>query len=216
MGSTSRIAGRVLATGLCRAGLAAGSTVAAGCAEPPPFELVDVGFTDDRSVVLTFSRPLASVDAVDPAAFRLSLARSRTSMTQYYEPGSFGLVEDCREQCEFDDIVQQEICAQSCPGTPGVISVAAVGSAEDEHGLVLALTHAVGKPQCDWIDASREENWEAGFVVAYDGSREPPVRAEDGERLESIMAHWVEAEEFFEVDERFPSGAPHYPIACPH
>jgi hypothetical protein len=201
-------------TGLV-AGLLGALSGISGCADTGSFELVDVDFGDDRSLVLTFSQPLASVDGVDPEAFRISLARARTELTQYYEPGQFGLVEDCLEECFFDDIIQEEICEQACPGDPAEITVATLDNAEHDYRIVLELSNAIGKPQCDWIDQSRDDNWEAGFTVAYDGDREPPVRSTSGQRLDSIMAHWVDGPDFEEVDDRFPSGTPVTPIPCP-
>lgn len=185
------------------------------CADTAAFELVDVDFDDDRSLVLTFSQPLAAVDGVDPEAFRVGLARSRTELTQYYEPGEFGLVEDCLEQCFFDDIIQEQVCEQVCPGDPAEIHVDWLDNAAHAHRMLLGLSNPIGKPQCDWIDHSRDDNWEAGFTVHYDGEREPPVRSTSGQRLESIMAHWVDGGDFEEVDDRFPSGIPVTPIPCP-
>lgn len=201
-----------------RAAIAVGTLGPASCTSDIPLELVDVDFEDDRTIILTFSKELANASEVDPDAFRISLARSSDggqTTTQYFEPGTFGLVEDCLEECYYDYISQMEVCEQACPGDPGIITVVDIDNAKNRHHLELGLSNPVGKPQCDWIDMSREDFWDAGFVVHYDGDRDPPVTAKDGETLDSIMAQWVEADDYVEVDDRFPALPGADPIPCP-
>jgi hypothetical protein len=195
--------------------------VPAGCAKDVPFELADVDFADDRTLVLTFTKHVASVEAVDPLAFRISLARFDRGMsegtTQYYEPGSFGLVEDCLEGCYYDYLSQENVCEQHCPGTPGLIVVESIENARHNKQRVLVeLSNAIGKPQCEWIDESRGEHWDAGFVVHYDAEIDPPLTSEHGDSLDSIMEHWViGSDDFVEVDDRFPHEPGADPIPCP-
>jgi hypothetical protein len=196
------------------AALAAGPV---GCA-PEGLSVVDATFSDQHTLTLTFSAALAPVEAADAAAFRLGLARSGPidgfSSTQYYDPGAVGLVEDCYEECHFDDVKQHDVCEQTCPGTPGEIAVVGI-EPDGTRRLALALSHAIGKPQCEWIQASEDEDWEAGFSVHYDAER-GAVRSRRGDELGSFMALWVETgADFLEVDDRFPGHPGEATIAIP-
>jgi hypothetical protein len=182
-----------------------GQDLLPACGEPPstgslegPPTLLSAQFEDDFLLVrLTFSEPIAPVDEVDPASFRISAARYYGGYdydrTYYWDPMLLF--------CSFTD---------GCFGD--YTDVVELGCAEDDPAaLLLRLDILHGQYLCPIFDYGAMYGTEYMLLPHFDASVGQIVDL-DGEPLESIAAHWVQNDQLAAlIDGNFPD----YPMAIP-
>ena len=168
---------------------------------PGPPTLLSAEFEDDFLLVrLTFSEPIASVDDVDPASFRISVASYyegyEYSYTQYWDPMTL-------------------LCATTDGCWNDYTDVVELGCAEDDPAaLLLRLDIFHGEYLCPILDWAGMYGTVHSVLPHFDASVDAIVDLE-GEPLESIAAHWVQSEQLLvNIDGDFPNYPMPIPIPC--
>ncbi len=173
-----------------------------GVAGPPVLQ--SAVFEDDLLIRLTFSEPIASVDEVDPASFRISVGRYYEG---YYEGESgYTLYEDpMAALCSFTDA-----CSDN------YTDVVEIGCAPDDPTSVLLRVDILHHEYlCPIFDDASTYGLEFEFLPHYDAAA-GMITDLDGEPLESIAEHWVQSEELGAyVEGNFPDLPMRVPIPCP-
>lgn len=172
-----------------------------------PFELLEAERTDDDSLLLTFSHPLASLEGVDPDAFRISFGFS-TRYVGYY--GSYYDNTSYRDPNYFNYYFDPFWAITLAPGP-------------DDAQLRIDFSAPLTSEACNLIAIWEDEpieppnGREVGIFVHY---RPSPIPVQDGQgsELAAIGPDWVDYEgnllnlygEFGFVDLN-----PRVPIPCP-
>jgi hypothetical protein len=196
-------------TGALLAGCQPGDEEAAQCGDtslaskPGPPTLVAAQLIDNTLLRLTFSEPLAAVDEVDPASFRLSWTFSGPGYdgyegyTSYYDP--VAALCSATDYCtgEYTEVVELR-CA---PGDPS--------------SLVLRLenfpTHI-----CNIINQFSNYYGYTSPLLPHFDAMIGTITDLDGEPLASISPAFVsEPEVWLDVEGEFPNYAMRIPIECP-
>lgn len=171
-----------------------------GGGEPGPPTLIAAAFDDDLVIRLTFSEPIASVDEVDPASFRISAATvyayQAEASTSYYDPMVL--------LCSFTDACFEDYT-----------DVVELGCAEDDPAaLLLRLDIFAGQYLCPILANAEMYGIEWLLLPHYDA--QGGISDLDGEPLESIAEHWVQNPELgAQAEGEFPSYPMRIPIPCP-
>jgi len=137
-----------------------------GSGQPPV--LLEASVLSATVLELRFSKPIAAVNDVDPADFRVSLA---TTATSYYS--------DCAPQTSYQDLAASS-------ATTGVWNIP-----EDPHLLRLSLAAPVTPAHCTIIDNARAAGNEGGLFLHYSAGDGASVQDADGNGLADIAAPWV-------------------------
>lgn len=166
---------------------------------PGPPTLVSAQMINYELVRLTFSEPLAPVDGVDPASFRISWAWAYAysgydAYTSYYDP----MLLFC-------------LSSDFCPGE--YTDVVELGCASDDPASLILRLDTFSPMICNLI----------GFYADYPSPLLPHFDAAlgtitdlDGEPLASISPAFVSAPDLYlEVDGIFPNYPTRIPIECP-
>lgn len=203
---------RLSFTGMLLAGCQPNSEDGAQCGDtslqslPGPPTLVAAQLIDNTLLRLTFSEPLAAVDDVDPASFRLSWAWSNSgyagepTYTSYYDPSAAfcGNTDYCPD--EYTEVVELR-CA---PGDP--------------NSLILQL-EGFHEPICEFFNdiSNYYEDYTSPFLVHFDAMIGTGTITDlDGEPLASISPDFVsEPDVYMDVEGEFPNYAMRIPIECP-
>lgn len=204
-----------------------GTLTVAACQQPcdelPPSTPVDPGplhiergrFLDAMRVELAFSRPLAPVDGVDPAKFRLAVARGDTDeygrkclSTTYYCELSLGLSDGGCGRCYTG---YDSPDPDACPSRIEVVSL--VRDDADPRLLQLELSAPIRPLLCLQLGYT---DGDAIVQVHYSALDIPTITDEAGVALGDISPRWVLEgldEEYHE--HLFPNRDALVPIPCP-
>jgi hypothetical protein len=194
-----------------------------GDGDVTPPRLIDVERLDGQTVELTFSEPIRPADAVDPNKWRMSLAFHQQygygyqGATYYFDAGISGVGEyKCYEYCW--PYYDPQYCEQWCYWEQThvtVIDVSAHPMATDRARL--HLSHAIGQPQCDWVDGWSLGGEQAGFHVHYSNNGGLGIEDLAGNDLDAIAEHWnLQPWSYSEyVQGNFPAMPALLPIPCP-
>jgi len=158
------------------------------------FRVTRVEFDGDSSLTLTFTQPIANVDAIDPNDFRISLARSFRS--SYQNPGTG--VTEVSELTFYEDIGW---LTEYYDYDPPRFSFESATLGDVPHKLVLKGIDNVLAPACALVEyyanyyyQPNEYNYtfssDIALFVHYAG-REIPLESQAGEILANIGADWV-------------------------
>lgn len=175
-----------------------------------PLELVLAKFNaTGQFLLLRFSEPMAAVDAVDPADFRISFART-VNYSGYYGDYEWSFYADPGVYYSYGYYEY----------SPLTISKVTAGNKDTD--IVLRFEEPVDPQVCVWL-AQLEEIYEndpsqQGKVALFThySPGEVPVESVDGEVLGAMGAEWVEYEgAFMNVDEYgWPNLDPQVAIPC--
>lgn len=195
------------------------------CDEPPPPPdpttatvpvLVEGRFTGAAVVELVFSVPLAPTDGVDPAKFRLSVARGDTdddrtacfARTDYCDL-SVGLSEYGCGTC--GGYGAYDYGHDECPPRIAVESIALHD--EDPTRLVLSLGAPIRPLLCLQVDYAGDD---AGIMLHYSARDIPTITSATGTKLADIAPAWVLEDRIDAYeDAMFPSRDAFVAIRCP-
>lgn len=175
-----------------------------------PLELVLVNLNKTgQFLLLRFSEPMAPVDAVDPADFRLSLARS-VYYTGYYGQYSWSIYVDPGVYYNYNYY------------DPSPMVVTKVAAGKKETDILLRFETALDPQVCDWLAQLEEilendpsQQGKVGLFIHYSPGA-VPVESLDGEVLSPIGPDWVEYDASFMSVEApgWPNLDPQLPIPC--
>lgn len=184
----------------------------ASCGESDvtPPELVDAQFENQSLLVLTFSEPIAAVDAVTPEThFRLDAAFDLANLgeTAYYDLST-----------HFTGEVpgQDAPLAEQWPRHEGT-TIARVEAGDDPSQLRLYLSIPVDPYACETLLAASALDIPAGIHLHYAQASQPRVTDLAGNELADIAPWWVEAAPAatYTQGPGFPELDPRMPIPCP-
>ena len=199
---------------------------------PEPPQLINVAFLDNLTLQLTFSEPMAAVDAVDPSVFRLSLALGYTesykgyTRTFYQEVGYFNdnnqycYEEYCNENCYYDKRTGEkycyEYCYDYCPYEVQFVNAIAIrNDSADATKIQLVLDPGIGSGVCEAYKELPPE-YSGGLFLHYTDDRPPLPSDTQGQGLFPIGEDWVlQGDSFRDVQGFFPQLNPMLPIPCP-
>lgn len=164
---------------------------------PPPaddgstFELVDAWFTDTTHVELAFSRRLAPSDDVDPAKFRLSIARtdryssrSECLADTYYCELSLGFHSGGCAGCGY---AYGSSTADEPDCDPPTV-VTAIGAGGDDSRLRLEIEPPLRPIICAQADYVEDDG---GIVLHFSHFDIPTIAAVDGTELRGFGERYV-------------------------
>lgn len=193
---------------------------------PGPPQLIAVGFSDNLTLALTFSEPLASPQSVDPRQFRLSAAMAPQNQEYYYAYGTYysevgrwnGTGYFCDEYCY--EYCYEDYCNERCweycytpPGPP--IHFSAITQLPDRPDiLLLTLDNGIGGGVCAHLQQYPEE-WISELFVHYTQGA-TPVTDNVGEPLAPIAEHWALQPDlqYSYLEGTLPFMQPQLPIPC--
>ena len=196
---------------------------------PGPPALLDAQFSDNLTLQLTFTEPLAPAEAVDPRQFRLSTAITDDQGygfegTVYQEVGQlngYGNCEEyCYEYCDYDYCYEE--CNDYCYNPPGppVRVIAITQIPERPEMMWLTLDNGITPNLCERLEDGGNnfpEELTADLYIHYLAAGAAPVTDSEGELLPPLAEHWVliPDEEFTYVEGKLPFMNPRLPIPCP-
>ena len=199
-----------------------------------PPQLIAVRFLDNLNLELSFSEPMASVGAVDPSIFRLSMGfgyvdYDESPRTFYQEVGYANQNpycydgEYCYERCGYGDSGGYgdtgDDCYYDCycDYTTTFVRVVDIrNDSVDAAKIVLSLNVGVTGRVCEALSGVPPE-YTTGLFMHYTDDRPPLPSDTEGQGLYPIAEDWaLSAEEgFVEVEGFFPQLNPMLPIPCP-
>ena len=198
---------RLSFTGMLLAGCQPGGDDGPTCGDtslaslPGPPTLVAAQMIDNTLLRLTFSEPLAAVDGVDPASFRLSWTWSSGgyySYTSYYDPAAAlcGSTDYCTGQ--YTEVVELR-CA---PGDPTSLILRVENFSEYICGIINDLSGVY-------------QDYTSPLLPHFDAMI-GTITDLDGEPLASIGPDFVtEPDVYLDVEGEFPNYGMRIPIECP-
>lgn len=212
---------------------------------PPPGipgtpQLIDIRFLDNLTLQLTFNEPMSSPDAVDPTAFRLSLAQGADFEPYYGYYGYYGYkwtfyndlrfyngpevcTEYCWDDCYDDDdpyCYDGKYCYEWCYSEPGprVTAFQLTLDANDPSLMQLRFDNGIGAGVCNRTTPyNPEDDYVEGLFLHYTDSYTPVVDAQ-GEALPPISETWAlqpSIDNSYEPGSFFERMDPFLPIPCP-
>jgi hypothetical protein len=170
-----------------------------------PPTLVAARFVEQKVVRLTFSEPLAPVDGVDPASFRLS-------WSWYYE-GDPGYSSPYTSY--YDPMLLFCLSSDFCPGE--YTDVVELSCDPDDPSSLLLRVDAFSQHICNNISTFMEyyEDYTSPLLVHFDAGI-GSITDLDGEPLASIAPEFVTAPDYYlTLDGNFPNYPMRIPIECP-
>lgn len=208
-----------------------------------PPQLLNVVFLDNLTLQLTFSEPMASVDAIDPTLFRLSMAFGIPD--DYYADGARTFYQDvgyyaqdpycedynCYEVCDpyyygtsgyygssgyYGDTGKYcyEYCYDYCPPSP-VNAFNLRNDLYDPTKVLLQLDRGITGQVCD-LPQQLPPEIVAGLFLHYTDDRPPIPVDTQGQGLFPIGEQWALTNDtFLEVPGMFPNLGGMQPIPCP-
>jgi len=203
--------------------------------DAPP-QLLNVAFLDNLTLELTFSEPMASVDAIDPTLFRLSMAIGITD--QYYEDGARTFYQDvgyfaadpycediyCNEICDdyyygttgYGDSGRYcyEYCYDYCPTSP-LLAFNLRNDLYDPTKVLLQLDRGITSETCEFSE-QLPPDITAGLYLHYTDDRPPIPTDTQGQGLFPISEDWaLTPDNFLEIEGLYPNLGDTQPIPCP-
>jgi hypothetical protein len=170
------------------------------------FELVEAAFADEfGTLVLTFSDPVAPVDGVDPADFRVSMA-----MTMSYE--YMGMQYDISYYADPNVYVD---------GDAMPIAMTAIAQGPNPNQISLTLDPVFDLAACatleDTLADTPPDAMVEGHFFVHHAPGDIPLSFEGGPELAAIGPDWVMEPEISSYVATFgwPSLDPQIPIPCP-
>ncbi|WP_146157466.1 hypothetical protein [Enhygromyxa salina] len=183
-----------------------------------PFRITSVDFDGDATITLTFSRPVANVDEIDPNDFRISVAQ--TYSVTYTDPqyGSYTY-----EGSFYADIGTFDYGSQYSYSRFEILSATLAA----DNQIRLEGEFSFGSNVCQQL-ADVEQQLEM-YQAQYPGSKadlgmflhyaagDIPVLSEKDETIADIGAQWVVTQELYMSNEAygFPNLQPKLEIPCP-
>lgn len=181
--------------------------------EIPP-ALVAVEFLDQLTLQLTFTKPMAPVDMVDPKSFRLGLAiglydfEGNNVGTKLYSPEYFNPGFDCPPPYE----------DYSCDYSPSelVLVLDAINHPSHPKKILLNLSEKIRPSLCSFINADIEDQ-KPVLHIHYAADEMMPIADLDGLLLPPLAGEWVNIPGDFASYDGRPSDLynPFLPIPCP-
>ncbi len=172
-------------------------------------ELVSASLSEPSVLVLSFSEPLAPVDDVDPADFRVSAGLSYLlgdytnpdyASSNYVDPNYLAYIYDSYSASSFRAV--------------------AIVNGFDANQLALAFDYPLNPSSCDhlvsWQSGAWPEETRVAKLLPHYSPGAIPVRSEDGDELAGFGADWVEWEGTIlaEPGFGFPNLDPQVEIPC--
>lgn len=195
---------------------------------PPPVDstppqLIAVELLDPQILRLTFTEAIASVDAVNPKRFRLSLAFYRPeyyysqARTTYYDLEIFNNERVCEYVC-----YEYDYCYEQCTYLPPqpVDPIDVVPDTYDPTQAILLLSSPIFTRVCQTaanFGGGFPEGSRGGLLLHYAAGGAAQITDQAALPLASIGIEWVKTDEqYMFVDyANFPDLNPFLPIPCP-
>ncbi len=203
-------------------------------------KLIDVQFLDNLTLQLAFNEPMASPDAVDPTAFRLSLGQGGNfepyydyygyygyKWTFYSDPRFYNGEEVCTQYCwdycykYYDpNCYDGTYCYEWCYSSPGAPVTAFQLTLDPNNPSVMQLRfdNGIGAGVCGRTSPyTPGDEYVQGLFLHYTDSY-TPVYDSQGEALAPISETWAlqpQIDNSYEPGVFFPRMDPFLPIPCP-
>lgn len=184
------------------------------------FRITAIDFDGDSSITLTFSKPIANADQIDPNDFRISYAQTTRFVYTYYGVTNEYVYTSYRDVGAINyNYYNYE------PPTRFLFASASLGASDDQ--LVLETAVALGTDECARIEQSLDSfemysqyypgsQFDVAMFLHY-AAGSIPVESELGERIADIGRDWVLTDELSNDTQTygFVDLSPQLRIPCP-